>query len=1035
MGRSVRSFVGRHADLARLREALDRACAGTGALVRIVGEAGIGKTRLADEIAAVAAERSIPVAWGRCWEAGGAPTYWPWTQALRACAAHPVLAWDGGEWPGSLASEAGTAAQSSAEADAARFRLFDATAQLVARLAARSPLVLVLDDLHVADVPSLLLVRFVARGLRTLRVLVVATHREVEAAARPEVGDLLAKIGRDGETIALRRLSETDVAAWMRDAGRADDAAARVHRATEGNPLFVQEVLELMGDGARVEVPDAVRSAIGDHLARLAPDVREVLAAASVLGRELTQPWLLEALAPDACDADAALRAGTAAGIVETRGDGVVAFRHILLRDALYASLDRARRAELHARAAERLAAGTDEGRLALAAHHALEAAALGGDVGTAVERARRTAALAVARVAFEEAAELLARALAVLEARGRAEDASACELMIDLGEALLLSGRGDPGRDVAARAAALARALGERQLVVRAALVYGSELLSARRDERMIALLRDALEAVGPEPSAARARVLARLSAAIIPAVTYDEDPADLGRAAVAMAREHGDPVALLHTLYFAGGGFAFGVTSQERIALARETVELAERLDRLTLAATAHPWIFGSQLEMGDPEAADATIASLARLLERLPQPAWRVRLPFALAMRAAMSGRFDDAERHLGDAAQLVAQGESPQATFLLAIARFGLHYVRRDPALVARDQASMETAFRRLVHTGKGFIALVSVLRGDPAARPAAYQVLHELREFWGAAPPASGMMMALALAIEADDVVEAVERTLAARAKLGSTMVWLPSCAATLGPMSLLRADAAVRLGRRGDALALYDEALALCERLRAHAFTAIAREHRARLAGAPVRPAAPRASSRPAGTAPSAPPQAISLVQDGEMWRLTAGDEVILLKASKGLSYLAALLARPHEELHVTQVVGASDEALGDAGPVLDEAAKAAYRARASDLREALDEATARGDVGRADKAREELDALGEELARAVGLGGRDRKAGSVVERMRVNVQRRLRDAIDRVAAQSPAVGRYLEASVRTGAFCSYAPAWSGRDG
>jgi non-specific serine/threonine protein kinase len=114
---------------------------------------------------------------------------------------------------------------------------------------------------------------------------------------------------------------------------------------------------------------------------------------------------------------------------------------------------------------------------------------------------------------------------------------------------------------------------------------------------------------------------------------------------------------------------------------------------------------------------------------------------------------------------------------------------------------------------------------------------------------------------------------------------------------------------------------------------------------------------------------------------------------------------------------------------------VLDEAAKAAYRARAADLREALDDATARGDVGRAEKARDELDALGEELARAVGLGGRDRKAGSVVERMRVNVQRRLRDAIDRVAAQSPALGRYLEASVRTGAFCSYAPAWSGRDG
>jgi hypothetical protein len=281
-------------------------------------------------------------------------------------------------------------------------------------------------------------------------------------------------------------------------------------------------------------------------------------------------------------------------------------------------------------------------------------------------------------------------------------------------------------------------------------------------------------------------------------------------------------------------------------------------------------------------------------------------------------------------------------------------------------------------------------------------------------------------MALALAIEADDVVAELEPALAKHAALGCTLVWLPSCAATLGPVSLLRADAAARLGRRDDALRHYDASIAFTESLGADAYTAIAREHRARVGGVPRAPA-PRTAS--------APPPAIALVPDGEMWRLTAGDEVVLLKASKGLAYLAALLAHPHEELHVTQIVGAGDEALGDAGPVLDEAAKAAYRARASDLREALDEATARGDAGRAEKAREELDALGEELARAVGLGGRDRKAGSVVERMRVNVQRRLRDAIDRVAAQSPTLGRYLEASVRTGAFCSYAPAWSGRDG
>jgi non-specific serine/threonine protein kinase len=164
------------------------------------------------------------------------------------------------------------------------------------------------------------------------------------------------------------------------------------------------------------------------------------------------------------------------------------------------------------------------------------------------------------------------------------------------------------------------------------------------------------------------------------------------------------------------------------------------------------------------------------------------------------------------------------------------------------------------------------------------------------------------------------------------------------------------------------------------------------------------------------------------------MWTLRAGDGAWNLKASKGLSYLALLLAHPHQEIHVAQMVGAGEEVTGDAGPLLDEAAKESYRRRAADLRAALDEATAHGDVGRAERARAELDALGEELARAVGLGGRDRKAASDVERMRVNVQRRLRDAIERVRAHSPAIGRYLDASIRTGSFCRYSPAWTGRD-
>src|SRR5262249_41791543 len=146
--------------------------------------------------------------------------------------------------------------------------------------------------------------------------------------------------------------------------------------------------------------------------------------------------------------------------------------------------------------------------------------------------------------------------------------------------------------------------------------------------------------------------------------------------------------------------------------------------------------------------------------------------------------------------------------------------------------------------------------------------------------------------------------------------------------------------------------------------------------------------------------AKTSPTELIELVAEGETWRLRAGSSVLHLRASKGLSYLATLLSHPNEEIHVAALVGAGEEARGDAGPMLDDAAKAAYRCRATDLREAIEDAEARGDVNASEAARDELDALGKELARAVGLGGRDRKAASAVERMRINVQRCLRDAI-----------------------------------
>jgi hypothetical protein len=207
-------------------------------------------------------------------------------------------------------------------------------------------------------------------------------------------------------------------------------------------------------------------------------------------------------------------------------------------------------------------------------------------------------------------------------------------------------------------------------------------------------------------------------------------------------------------------------------------------------------------------------------------------------------------------------------------------------------------------------------------------------------------------------------------------------------------------------------------------------------------------PAEPRATEAPRETAPVA-----TLRLEGEIWTVT-GVETVRLKDRKGLQYLATLLERPDVEIHAIDLVGGPIDAAargrgvaattgngdltvadgGDAGALLDDAAKAAYRQRLDELREDLDEAERFHDVERAARLREELDFISAELARAVGLGGRDRRAGNAAERARVNVTRAIRGAVRAIAEHDARLGHHLERSVRTGVFCAYQPGPEGPD-
>ena len=405
-------------------------CAGHGRLMLIGGEPGIGKSRLADELAARATARGALVLVGRCWEAGGAPAYWPWMQSLRRYVRDTDTATLrsqldlGAMEVARLVPELRTRLPDlgeppSLETEGARFRLFDATSEFLRRACERRPIVLVLDDLHAADVPSLLLLRFLAQELGSMRMLVMAAYRDVAPRPGPDLAELLAAVVREPATrrVSLSGLSRDEAAEYV-DLTAPELASAQLvaalHEETEGNPLFVGEIVRLLAaegvdapsaaEGRRA-VPRSLRDVIARRLTHLSDECNRVLVLASVLGREFALAPLVhmsDVSEDELLDlADEAIADRVLSDL--PAGAGRLRFEHVLIRDTLYDGLTSARRVRLHRQAVQALEAlyGSEPGpHLSELAHHAMA----GGEFEHAVAYARRAGSRELASLAYEEA-------------------------------------------------------------------------------------------------------------------------------------------------------------------------------------------------------------------------------------------------------------------------------------------------------------------------------------------------------------------------------------------------------------------------------------------------------------------------------------------------------------------------------------------------------------------------------------------------------------------------------------------------------
>jgi DNA-binding CsgD family transcriptional regulator len=731
-------------------------------VVLLGGEAGSGKSRLVREFAAEAAQSGALVLHGACDAVVHAP-YGPFSQALERLAAvldedelRAALGSSGGELmrllPNLGERLAGLSPPVSADPDTERHRLHTAVSELLERVGRRRPVVLVIEDGHWADAPTLLLLRHLAQAAWAGRVLLFATFRDTEDEVPQALAQTLADLRRSDDVVRMRLegLSDVEVSEFVRRVteGRASaelpEIARAISKLTGGNAFLMCELSRALletdatadGEGelrlagsllAQLQTPDSVREVVSARLARLAPATTELLELAATAGAEFELAIVRRGSHLQERELIAAVDEAARSGIIVELPGRQLAYRfsHELVRRAVYDRLSGVHRAELHLRIGEAVEAAEGRSARALAdlAHHFAAATAVAG-----VERAIRynvlAARAAADALAFDDAAQLLmtAHALGIDDARERAE------VLLELGMARHRAGSALDAREALASAAQIGRELADAELLARAAARYEEASWRPGMEGGAVELLEEATAALGEHESQLSVELLGGLARALDGQGEHERG-AIVRANAIELARRLGDRAGLATVLV--RSYWSRGATPIEQILeMLTEARAISEELGDMELQAEAMSWRAPAFVAIADIPAARSEAAALRRMAEITRQP-FNLHVAEHYGAAIALSdGELDAAEAMAGrsEAAGRMLTGRDASGTY--GIQMFSLRREQGRLAELASVIRILVAGERERSPWRPGLVSLLVELGMESEARSELAQIASE-----------------------------------------------------------------------------------------------------------------------------------------------------------------------------------------------------------------------------------------------------------------------------------------------------------------